>query len=223
MRDAFESWVFDLDNTLYPSRCDLFSQIDARMRAFIVATLGVDETEARALQKGYFHSHGTTLRGLMDHHGTDPEAFMGFVHDIDHSVVPADPALDSALARIEGRKIIFTNGSVAHAERVLERLGIPHHFEAIFDIKAAAYVPKPSMVSYETFIRTFGLDPRRAIMFDDAARNLEPAAALGMTTVWVRTESAYGREGSDGDHVHHVAADLVSWLDEALDTRSHST
>lgn len=216
VRNAFESWVFDLDNTLYSARCDLFAQIDARMRAFIVATLGVDDMEARTLQKGYFQSHGTTLRGLMDHHDIDPESFTDFVHDIDHSVVPADPDLDSALARIGGRKIVFTNGSVAHAERVLERLGVSHHFEDIFDIKAADYIPKPSIASYRAFVRKFTLDPRRAIMFDDAARNLAPAAALGMTTVWVKTDSAYGREGSDGDHVHHVAADLVSWLDGAL-------
>ena len=202
VRNRFDAWIFDLDNTLYSARCDLFAQIDARMQAFIVAALDVNDAQARTLQEDYFHSHGTTLRGLMDHHGIDPETFTDFVHDIDHSVVPPDPGLDSALARIDSRKIVFTNGSVAHAERVLQRLGVSHRFEAIFDIKAAAYVPKPSIASYRTFVRQFDLDPRRAIMFDDAARNLEPAAALGMTTVWIETDSVYGREGSDGDHVH---------------------
>ncbi len=212
----FDAWLFDLDNTLYHHSCDLFAQMDERMQAFICETLAIDQTEARALQKGYYESHGTTLRGLMDHHGVDPHRFTEFVHAIDVTPVPASPALDTALSRLPGRKIVFTNGSARHAENVMARLGVAHHFEAVFDIAAANFVPKPAVESYRRVVQRFGLAPRRTLMLDDAARNLVPAAALGMTTVWVRTELPHGREGSDGDHVHHVADDLAVWLDHAM-------
>lgn len=212
-----DNWLFDLDNTLYPSTCNLFAEMDGRMRAFIRDALGVDDGEARRLQQGYYLSHGTTLRGLMELHGLAPEAFVEFVHDIDLSAVAPDPALDSALGRLVGRKIVFTNGSARHAERVLERLGVARRFEAVFDIAAANYVPKPRPEPYAEIVRRFALVPARTAMIDDAARNLAPAAALGMTTVWVRTPSAYGREGADGPHVHHVADPLGEFLSRALE------
>lgn len=212
----FDAWLFDLDNTLYHHSCDLFAQMDARMQDFICATLGVDREQARLLQKGYFHSYGTTLRGLMDEHGVDPRRFIDFVHEIDVTVVPASPVLGAILARLPGRKIVFTNGSVRHAENVMARLGVAHHFHAVFDIEAAGYVPKPAEASYRRIVERFRLDAARTLMLDDAARNLKPAAALGMTTVWVRTQSVYGCEGSDGDHVHHVADDVAAWLETAL-------
>lgn len=216
----FDAWLFDLDNTLYHHSCDLFAQMDERMQAFICETLAIDRTQARLLQKGYYESHGTTLRGLMDHHGIDPHRFTEFVHEIDVTPVPPSPELDAALSRLPGRKIVFTNGSLRHAENVMARLGVAHHFEAIFDIAAADFVPKPADQSYRLVVERFGLQPRRTLMLDDAARNLKPAATLGMTTVWVRTELPHGREGSDGDHVHHVADDLASWLDHAVGTPS---
>ena len=212
----FDAWLFDLDNTLYHHSCDLFAQMDERMQAFICERLAIDRAQARALQKGYYHSHGTTLRGLMDHHGIDPDRFIEFVHAIDVSVVPAWPALDAALSRLPGRKIVFTNGSVRHAENVMARLGVTRHFEAVFDIAAANYVPKPAEEAYRLIVERFGLAPRRTLMLDDAARNLKPAAAMGMTTVWVRTDSAHGREGADGDHVHHIADDVAAWLENAI-------
>lgn len=212
----FDAWLFDLDNTLYHHSCDLFAQMDERMQAFICERLAIDREQARALQKGYYHSHGTTLRGLMDHHGIDPDRFIEFVHEIDVSVVPAWPALDAALGRLPGRKIVFTNGSVRHAENVMARLGVTRHFEAVFDIAAANYVPKPAEEAYRLIVERFSLAPRRTLMLDDAARNLKPAAAMGMTTVWVRTDSAHGREGADGDHVHHIADDVAAWLENAI-------
>jgi len=207
-----ETWIFDLDNTLYPASCNLFSQVDARMSAFIQDLLSLEPGAARRVQKQYFREHGTTLRGLMDHHEVDPEAFLDYVHDIDFSVIPQAPDLEAALARLAGRKLVFTNATVPYAERVLARLGITHHIEAIFDIVAADYRPKPEPACYRRLIEEHAIDPARAVLVEDVARNLAPAAALGMTTVWVRTASQWGQEGSNDDYVHHIIDDLADWL-----------
>jgi len=209
-------WVFDLDNTLYPRDCNLFAQIDVKMKAFISELLNVNVEEAHRIQKQYFRTYGTTLRGLMDNHGLTPEKFLDYVHDIDVSPVPPNPALNNVLHRIDGRKVIFTNGSVAHAENVLGRIGITHHFEGIFDIIAADYVPKPERSAYEVFVREHNVDPTRAVMLEDIARNLEPAHAMGMTTVWIRSKDDHSAMGADGDHVNHVIEDLVEWLESQV-------
>ena len=213
---AVEVWIFDLDNTLYPASCNLFAQVDARMSAFIQDLLSLEPEEARRVQKRYFVEHGTTLRGLMTHHRVDPEAFLAFVHDIDFSVVPAAPGLEAALTRLAGRKLVFTNATVPYTERVLARLGIAHHIEAIFDIVAAEYRPKPEPDSYHQLIAEHGIDPSRAVLVEDIARNLGPAAALGMTTVWVPNAADWSHDGADEGHVHHVAEDLAAWLEEVL-------
>lgn len=213
LRDA-QAWVFDLDNTLYPSSFDLFSSIDARMRAYIAAFLGVAEDEAFRLQKQYFAEYGTTLRGLMRRHGMDPLPFLDHVHNVDLSVLPPSPELDAALAALPGRKLIFTNASSRHAERVIRRLGIGHHFEAIFDIVEAGYTPKPEPETYHRLIARHALDARTTVMVEDIARNLAPAAALGMITVWVRTDSSFARFGHETVPIDHVVDDLVLWLQE---------
>jgi putative hydrolase of the HAD superfamily len=212
--DHIDTWIFDLDNTLYPAACNLFAQIDVRMTAFIAETLDVDPVEARRLQKSYFHEHGTTLNGLMTLHGIAPADFLEYVHDIDLSAVAAAPELEQRLAGLPGCKIVFTNGSQAHAERVLDRLGVGHHFRDIFDIHAAAYVPKPSAETYAGLISRFSVDPARAIMFDDLSRNLLPAHRLGMTTVWVDTASEWSRapEPDDSSHIDYVCDDLLGFL-----------
>ncbi len=217
--DHVEAWVFDLDNTLYPASCNLFAQIDLRMKAFIREVVGCGEMRAHEIQKAYFHAHGTTLRGLMDNHGVDPEVFLARCHDIDHSAVPPSPALDGALHRLEGRKLIFTNGSVRHAGAVTDRLGISHHFEAVFDIAAAGYVPKPAPGPYREMLARHRLDPLVTAFVEDSARNLLPAHELGMTTVWVRNDAHWASEGSDGAHVHHETDDLVVWLEALLAAR----
>lgn len=211
-----DSWVFDLDNTLYPAACDLFGQVSRRMTRFVADRLDLDLAAAHAVQKDYFRAYGTTLRGMMIHHDVDPRDYLGFVHDIDLTVVPPAPGLDAALGRLPGRKVIFTNGSVAHATRVMERLGVAAHFDGIFDIVAGDYVPKPDPDTYRAMARRFGIAPVRAVMIDDIPANLAPAAALGMTTVWVRTETEYAGIGELGDHVHHVAEDLTAWLEGAV-------
>ena len=207
-----ETWIFDLDNTLYPARCNLFAAIDRRMTEYISTLLAVDLIEAKRLQKQYFLQHGTTLRGLMSEHGIDPRSFLDYVHDIDLTPVPPSRALDAALHKLPGRKVIFTNGSVAHAERVIGRLGIAHHFEHVFDIVASDYRPKPDPAPYRQLCTAQKIDPRAAVMVEDMARNLVPAHDLGMTTVWVPSGSESSREGADRGHVHHVVEDLESWL-----------
>ncbi|MFO7481124.1 pyrimidine 5'-nucleotidase [Oceanibaculum nanhaiense] len=210
-----EHWVFDLDNTLYPASCDLFSQIDWRMTAFIAESLSLPPDEARPLQKALFRRHGTTLRGLMVEHGLEPSAFLDFVHDIDYAPVLACDRLKAAMAALPGEKLIFTNGTVRHAERVLERLGLDG-FSGIFDIVAADYMPKPDPAPYASFVKRHAIDPRRAVMVEDIARNLVPAAALGMTTVWVTGSPEWAKAGSEGDHIHHATDDLAGWLETRM-------
>lgn len=214
-------WVFDLDNTLYPPSCNLFAQIDVKMRAFIGALLDIDPDEAYRLQKQYYRDHGTTLAGLMKLHDVAPKDFLSFVHDIDVTVVPPNPQLAGALQRLPGRRLVFTNGTVAHASRVLNQIGITDHVEDIFDIVHAGFVPKPHVATFERFVRKHDIDPKHAAMFEDLDRNLAPAHELGMTTVLVRDAAGHadpavrgwGEAAADAPHVHHRTDDLARFLD----------
>ena len=212
--DHVTDWVFDLDNTLYPARCNLFAQVDRRIGLFIQERLALDAQAAGALQKRYFREHGTTLRGLMTHHAIDPKAFLDFVHEIDVGALPPSPELAVVLTRLPGRKFIFTNGSLAHADRVMTRLGVAHCFDGIFDIVAANYRPKPDPATYRLLVERHGIDPSTAAMIEDLPRNLRPAAELGMTTVLVLTGEEWAATDAAGDHIHHVTDDLLGWLDE---------
>ena len=207
-----DTWIFDLDNTLYPSRCNLFAQVDRRMGQFISETLGLDPDAARARQKRYFREYGTTLSGLMQADGIEPQDFLDYVHDIDLSPVDPDPILRQALADLHGRKLVYTNGSVPHAERVLARLGIGEAFEAIIDIVAAGYIPKPDPVPYARLVAEHDIKPHATAMVEDIARNLVPARALGMTTVWLRGDYDWAAPPPDADYVDHVIDDLPAWL-----------
>ncbi|NOT40791.1 MAG: pyrimidine 5'-nucleotidase [Alphaproteobacteria bacterium] len=217
---AIDVWVFDLDNTLYPPSCNLFAQIDVKMRAFIGELLNVDGDEAYRLQKQYYRDHGTTLSGLMQVNGVKPEEFLNFVHDIDVSVLAPNEALADALQRLPGRRLVFTNGTVFHAKRVLDRIGIHDHVEDIFDIVHAGFIPKPKLETFERFVTKHKIDPKRAAMFEDLDRNLAPAHALGMTTVLVRSADGHadpavrgwGDAPADAPHVHHRTEDLAKFL-----------
>lgn len=209
-----DAWVFDLDNTLYPASANLFAQIDVRIKAFIADALKMNPDDAFALQKKYYREHGTSLRGLMINHGVSPDAFLDYVHDIDHSVLAPNPALESAIARLPGRKFVYTNGSTYHAEQTLIRLGIAAHFSEIFDIRASGYVPKPDPGAYADFVAKHVIAPERAAMFEDLPRNLKPAVDLGMTGVWVRHPETRLFENEDTSHCHFVTDDLTAWLDE---------
>lgn len=215
-----ETWIFDLDNTLYPPSCNLFAQIDVKMRTFISDLLKVDGDEAYRLQKQYYRDHGTTLAGLMKLHDVRPKAFLDVVHDIDVTVVPPNPQLADALERLPGRRLVFTNGTVAHAARVLKQIGIHDHVEHIFDIAHADFIPKPNVATFERFLRVHGIEPKHAAMFEDLDRNLEPAHRLGMTTVLVRAHEGHadpavrgwGEPAGDAPHVHYRTDDLARFL-----------
>ena len=202
-----DTWIFDLDNTLYSARFGFFDQVTDRMTIYIAEFLGLGQDQARALQKQYYLEHGTTLNGLMKIHDCDPEEFLAFVHDIDWSPIPENPDLARTLEELPGRKLIFTNGDEPHALRAMERLGVAGCFEAVFDIVASGYIPKPDPVVYQALIRRHDIDPARAIYFEDLARNLKPAKDLGMTTVLVGEPS-----DAAGDHIDHHAPDLAGWL-----------
>ena len=209
-----EVWLFDLDNTLYSAECRLSDQIHVRMRDYLMDFFKVGAEEAARIRRKYFVEHGTTLSGLIVNDGIEPSGFLDYVHDIDLSPVEPNPALDAALSRLPGRKLIFTNADTGHAENVMARLGVAHHFEAIFDIVGADYLCKPNPAPYAQIVDDYGVPAGAAVMLDDMSVNLEPAAAMGMTTVWVRTHYNWsGEEAADPDHVHHVTDDVTAWLE----------
>ena len=185
---AVDTWVFDLDNTLYPHHANLWEQVDNRITTWMANFYGVDGLSARGLQKYYYQRYGTSLRGLMIDEGLDPANFLDFAHDIDHSPLEPNPVMGAAIAKLPGRKLILTNGSTDHAEAVLNRLGLTSHFEAVFDIIAAELEPKPAPQTYHKFLTRHAVDPAKAAMFEDLARNLVVPHMLGMTTVLVVPE-----------------------------------
>lgn len=218
---AVRNWIFDLDNTLYPRRCNLFAQVDIRITHYVMAVTRLEFEPARALQKAFYRDYGTTLNGLMQRYEIDPEHFLRTVHDIDYSPVEAHPALGGAIAALPGRKFILTNGDVPHARAVLARLGIePTLFEVIHDVKAMHYRPKPERSAYDGLLETFGIDPRTAAMFDDLDKNLLVPHELGMETVHVVAGAdfshaqveAWELEPATGAHVHHRTEDLAGFL-----------
>jgi putative hydrolase of the HAD superfamily len=190
----------------------MHEEIDRRMGTFVADFLGVDADEARRIQKSYFREFGLTLRGLMVRHGLDPEVYRSHMAALDLSHIRPDEALAEAVAALEGRKIIFTNAFACHAEAVLEMIAMADHFEVIHDIEAACYRPKPDVEAYHDLCARYDVDPSRAVMLDDIPHNLEPAARIGMTTVWVRTDAAWARDVAPGPHIHHATDALAAWL-----------
>jgi putative hydrolase of the HAD superfamily len=217
--DHVGTWVFDLDNTLYPHHLNLWQQVDERIRLYIERLLDLSKEDAFRLQKDYYKRYGTTLRGLMLEHGLQPDDFLDFVHEIDHSPLEPNPQLGASIKQLPGRKLILTNGTRKHADAVMQRLAIHEHFEDVFDIVAAELEPKPSPQVYDRFLARHGVDPRKAAMFEDLARNLAAPHSLGMTTVLVIPEGTrevlredWELEGRDADHVDYVTDDLVGFL-----------
>lgn len=210
-------WIFDLDNTLYPASTRLFDLIDERMSAYVQRLLGCDPVEARRVQKTYFREHGTTLAGLMTNHGVDPHHFLDDVHDIALNRVARDERLGEALRRLPGRRFVFTNGNAGYAERVLAAIGIGEDFHGLVDIHACGYRPKPDAHGYGLLVDGFGIDPIRAVLVEDMAKNLTPAKALGMTTVWVNNGSEHGDHLADPAAIDHEIVDVADWLTSILE------
>jgi putative hydrolase of the HAD superfamily len=212
-----ENWIFDLDNTLYPASSGLFAQIDANMTAFVQELLSLQADEARALQKSYYRDHGTTLNGLMKIHGVDPDAYMAYVHNIDLERLLPAPGLATQIARLRGRRFVFTNGCRKHVSRVLAKLSLEELFDEVWDIRTLAFRPKPDLDSYRGLLDDRGIAPERAAMFDDITHNLVPAYELGMTTVWLKNDSPWSKQGPmhpmlEAKHVHYETDDLVEFL-----------
>lgn len=221
---GIDTWVFDLDNTLYSAGDGIFSQVHRRMTRFIVEHYAMDHDSARALQRQLFHRYGTTMNGLMVERDLDPHHYLEYVHDIDLDVIEPAPALDNLLGQLPGRCLVYTNGSAPYAGRILDRLGITHRFDSVFDIVAAAFEPKPSTGAFDRFLDQHAVDPARACMIEDIAKNLAPAKARGMLTVWLREDSEHahhhherhpsepGRHDTPPDYVDLVIDDLDAWL-----------
>lgn len=206
---AYRTWLFDLDDTLYPRSSGVFKAIEQRILEYLARHLDIALAEAGAARARLVGEYGTTLRGLMIEHGIEPKLFTDYVHDVDLSVLARHEMLDAALTRLPGTKLIFTNGTTDHAERVLERLDLARHFSAIFDIAAGGWVPKPSVATYRRLIDQFMVQPGRAIMLDDSTRNLATAKQLGLATVWVT--DAVPEAAPEG--IDAMTADLPGWLD----------
>ena len=184
-KEKISTWIFDLDNTLYAADSGVFQQVHKLMGDFISKNLNMDMPEAKKLQAKYYKQHGTTLRGLMDNHGIDPDYFLDEVHRLDYSIVSSNEMLNQELYKLDGRKIIYTNANEKHAIDVLERIGLSNFFDEIFDIKMANYIPKPELKPYEQIINLFNIEPETSAMFDDIAKNLVPAKKVKFTSVWI--------------------------------------
>ncbi|WNJ90570.1 pyrimidine 5'-nucleotidase [Bosea sp. 685] len=213
-----DHWVFDLDNTLYSHEAKVWPQVNERITLFLLELFGLDGLSSHALRRYYYERYGTTLKGLMEEHDVDPDDFLDFAHQIDLTLLDPDPALGDAIAALPGRKLILTNGSRGHAENVAGKLGILHHFEDIFDIVQAGFLPKPERATYENFLAKHAVDPGRAAMFEDIEKNLVVPSALGMKTVLIipRTpdpfREVWEQAAIEAGHVHYVTDDLTRFL-----------
>jgi putative hydrolase of the HAD superfamily len=206
-----ETWLFDLDNTLYPLDSGLGGHIDQRIRDYMVRVTGLPPDEAYVLQKRYLAEHGLSLTGLIKHYGIAPADFHAIFEDLPLETLAEDAELKTALARLPGRRLIFTNADGGHAARVAERLGLADLFDDIFHIGSADFAPKPTMAAFEKIIAAHAVEPTVTAFFEDAERNLKPAAELGMTTVLVGPHAA----GADAPFVHHRTHHLAPFLASA--------
>lgn len=204
------AWVFDMDDTLYPRDQGLMPLVQARINAYVVEAVGLDPDSAGVLQRQFLDEHGTTLAGLMANYTIEPEHFLHDVHDVPMDGLEPNPALRDQLLRLPGRRFVFTNGAREYAGRVLERLGVTDCFDGVFAIEDADLTPKPAPSTYRRMIQRFGFEPRSAAFFEDTPRNLEAAKALGMATILIGD----GHGKPLGDHIDHVAPDLLDFLTE---------
>lgn len=207
-----DTWVFDLDNTLYDAETHVFVECGKRMTGFVARHLGIAPEEADKIRKKFYMKYGTTLRGMMTEHGVAPEDFLKEVHDIDLTAVPPCPVTQEYLARLQGRRFVFTNAPRDFAQKMMTQLGITQHFDGVFAIEDADYWPKPKPDTYNIFLKKYGIDPKSSCMFEDMQVNLKPAHDLGMTTVWLHGKD----EPPHHPHVHHKAEKLSHWLKNTI-------
>ena len=205
-------WIFDLDNTLYSGQTKVFSEVDKKMSSFISEKFNVDLIEAKKIQKEYFYEYGTTLSGLMKKKNVNPNEFLEFVHNIDISWLPKDELLKNELIKIKEKKYIFSNGSHAHIENVTNQLGIDGLFDGAFDITDGDFVPKPHLDPYKKLIKKFKIDPKKSILIEDIAHNLEQAKKLGMKTCWLENDEAFAKKDADKPYIDYKINNLPSFL-----------
>ena len=209
---SIKYWIFDLDNTLYSGKTKVFEQVDKRMSKYISEKLNVSVEKAKKIQKSYFHQYNTTLNGMIKNHKIDPDDFLEFVHDIDIDFLQKDPKLAAEIEKLEGKKIIFTNGSKKHAINVTRRLGIDQYFDGIFDIVDCDFIPKPSIEPYIKLVKKHEIDPKLCVLVEDIARNLKPAYEMGMKTVWIENDEPWAKKFSDSSFVNYKTNNLSEFL-----------
>ena len=205
-------WIFDLDNTLYSGKTKVFEQVDKRMSKYISDKLDVSVEEAKKIQKNYFYEYNTTLNGMIKNHKIDPDEFLEFVHDINIDFLQKDPKLEKEIEKLNGKKIIFTNGSKKHALNVTKRIGINQLFDDIFDIVDCNFIPKPSIEPYKKLVEKHKIDPKLCVFVEDIARNLKPAYEMGMKTVWIENEEPWASKFSDSNFVNYRTNNLSEFL-----------
>ena len=217
--NKIKCWIFDLDNTLYSGQTKVFDQVDKKMSSFISNKLNVSLEEAKKIQKEYFHKYSTTLSGMMKNHKIDAMEFLDFVHDVNLDFLGKNKDLEKEIAKIAGKKIIFTNGSKAHAENVTKRIGINKLFDGIFDIVESNFIPKPSIEAYKILIEKYKIEPQYCIFIEDIARNLKPAYDLGMKTVWIKNDEPWAAEFSNENFINYRTKNLTDFLKEINEYR----
>ena len=210
--NSIKYWIFDLDNTLYSGKTKVFEQVDKRMSKYISDKLNISVEEAKKIQKNYFYEYNTTLNGMIKNHKINPDEFLDFVHDINIDFLQKDPALAKEIENLNGKKIIFTNGSRKHAINVTKQLGIDQLFDDIFDIVDAEFIPKPSLEPYKKLVKKHKIDPKLCVLVEDIARNLKPAYEMGMKTVWIENDEPWASKFSDSDFVNYKTNNLSDFL-----------
>jgi len=210
--NSIKYWIFDLDNTLYSGKTKVFEQVDKKMSKYISNKLNISVEEAKKIQKNYFYEYNTTLNGMIKNHKIDPDEFLDFVHDINIDFLQKDLALGKEIEKLEGKKIIFTNGSRKHAINVTKQIGIDQLFDDIFDIVDAEFIPKPLMEPYKKLVKKHKIDPKLCVLVEDIARNLKPAYEMGMKTVWIENDEPWAKKFSDDKFVNYKTNNLSEFL-----------
>ena len=205
-------WLFDLDNTLYSGQTKVFEQVDKKMSKYISEKLKVDIKEAREIQKSYFYKYNTTLNGMIKNHKIDADEFLDFVHDIDVDFLKKDLNLAQELGKLDGKKIIFTNGSRKHAINITQRIGVDQYFDDIFDIVDSEFIPKPAIEPYKKLVEKHKIDPKLCVFIEDIARNLKPAYEMGMKTIWIENDEPWAKEFSDSNFIDYKTNNLSEFL-----------
>jgi len=210
--ESIKFWLFDLDNTLYSGETKVFDQVDKKMSKFISEKLNVDIEEAKKIQKNYFYEYNTTLNGMIKNHQIDADEFLDFVHDIDVDFLKKDVLLGQELKKLDGKKIIFTNGSRKHAINITKRIGVDKYSDDIFDIVDSEFIPKPAIQPYKKLVEKHKIDPNLCVFIEDIARNLKPAYEMGMKTIWIENNEPWAKKFSDSEFINYKTNNLTEFV-----------